>query len=720
MARSYTHKTIKLLYGRAKRCAYPACEEGLIFEHRGRLSVTSEIAHIRSEAPDGPRHDAAYPAELINAEENLLVLCGKHHKAVDDHESVYPIDELVAWKASQVAGGPGRELSTQQVERIYRHYDLGDLGPVGFEQVCQALAIHVLGSETVIPDRYGRDLGADAFFEGKARSYPTDSDPWQGYIAVDVLYSGASRRKVDAVRQLTFRIRDHLRHWTRIARTDRRDVRRPDYLIFATNLSLSGSGGERERVVDRIKPHVDELGFKGWGIWDYDRIADYLDAYPDVRVAVESLTKSNELIAEVLAGLSAGTLGREPRPSIPAVGPGHPGHEGVFAPVYEAAGGRGRLGLAMGEVFEHELGWVQYFTGGPSGEPAVLCARFGQPVVAVAREVWDDIAAVSRDVVGGGPSGIGFPLADESERGGYVGSHAEVVELAGGRWGRSGRGRLLRRRPGLPIWQPEVAYDSDAFEERDRWASASAFDTRDLRIRLAARIPLSADEWRITGAGRGRMLSAVERSGLMPVLRRAAARRGLEHGDLLWTEIGEPDGLNNSRFAAYQAVVPGSDDRPAAAICLRLMVPDGRGVDLRTAVDLRVDFGAFGSTSRALSPGSLKDLRWTLVELIDFFSQAWPIATTELLLAATDDPLSLAPAGAPRVELHIQNEELGTADSGILDMVDLSPLGAPRTTRTGNLSVGVTTPLAFSEPDVTTVITSALVRMVEDAGFVTP
>ncbi|TQM85490.1 hypothetical protein FHX81_7976 [Saccharothrix saharensis] len=717
MARSYTHKTIKLLYGRAKRCAYPGCDEGLIFEHRGRLSVTSEIAHIRSETPDGPRHDPAYPAELINAEENLLVLCGKHHKAVDDHESVYPIEELVAWKAGQAAGGPGRELSTRQVERIYRHYDLGDLGPVGFEQVCQALAIHVLGPETVIPDRYGRNFGADAFFEGTARSYPTDSDPWQGYIAVDVLYSATSRRKVDAVTHLTLRIRDHLHRWTRIAGTDRREVRRPDYLIFATNLSLSGPGGERERVSDRIEPHVDELRFKGWGIWDYDRIADYLDVYPDVRRAVESLTKSNELIAEVLAGLSAGTQGREPRPSSPVVGPGQPGHEGVFAPVYEAAGGRGRLGLAMGEVFEHELGWVQYFTGGPSGEPAVLCARFGQPVVAVAREVWDDIAAVSREVAGGGPTGVGFPLADESERGGYVGSQAEVVELAGGRWGRSGRGRLLRRRPGPPVWQPAVVYDSEAFEERDRWSSA--FDTRDLRIRLAARIPLSADEWRITGAGRGRMLSAVERSGLMPVLCRAAARRGLDHGDLLWTEIGEPDGLNNSRFAAYEVVVPGSNDRPAVAICLRLVLPDGRGMDLRTAVDLRVDFGAFDSTSRAVSPESPEDLRWTLVELVDFLTQAWPVATTELLLAATNDPLSLAPAGAPRVELHIQSEQRGTADSGVLDMVDLSPLGAPRATRTGNLSVGVTTPLALPESDVTTVIRSALVWMVEDAGFVT-
>ena len=51
MARDYSQKTIKILFGRATRCAYPGCQEPLIFEDRGHLTVTAEIAHIRSESP---------------------------------------------------------------------------------------------------------------------------------------------------------------------------------------------------------------------------------------------------------------------------------------------------------------------------------------------------------------------------------------------------------------------------------------------------------------------------------------------------------------------------------------------------------------------------------------------------------------------------------------------------------------------------------------------
>ena len=47
-------KLCKLLFGRASHCAYPECEELLIQEHRGKLSVTAEIAHIRAESAGAP------------------------------------------------------------------------------------------------------------------------------------------------------------------------------------------------------------------------------------------------------------------------------------------------------------------------------------------------------------------------------------------------------------------------------------------------------------------------------------------------------------------------------------------------------------------------------------------------------------------------------------------------------------------------------------------
>jgi hypothetical protein len=93
------------------------------------------------------------------------------------------------------------------------------------------------------------------------------------------------------------------------------------------------------------------------------------------------------------------------------------------------------------------------------------------------------------------------------------------------------------------------------------------------------------------------------------------------------------------------------------------------------------------------------------------------------VLAATDDPLAVPPAGAPRLELYIQSERADAPEINqtlrTLDMVDLSSLGSPRTSRPRDLSIGVTTPLSLPPTKIVTVLEEALLRMVDDAGFVT-
>ncbi|MEV0436588.1 HNH endonuclease signature motif containing protein [Nocardia sp. NPDC050413] len=109
---------IKKLFGRATRCAYPNCNEELIFEDRGMLTPNVAIAHIRSKKIKGPRYDPNYPKDLLDTEENLLLLCGKHHKPVDDHASVYRTGELLEWKRDQVSKGSVRTLSDAEVAQI--------------------------------------------------------------------------------------------------------------------------------------------------------------------------------------------------------------------------------------------------------------------------------------------------------------------------------------------------------------------------------------------------------------------------------------------------------------------------------------------------------------------------------------------------------------------------------------------------------------------------
>ncbi|MCW2904672.1 MAG: hypothetical protein JWO67_6937 [Streptosporangiaceae bacterium] len=120
MPRSYSLTTIKTLFGEASTCAHPECDEPLIFTERGRTTAVAEIAHIRSETPGGPRHDPAYVDE-INGSDNLLLLCGKHHRAVDRHESLYSVAELEGWKAQQRESG-GTGVTAQLSDSDLRAY----------------------------------------------------------------------------------------------------------------------------------------------------------------------------------------------------------------------------------------------------------------------------------------------------------------------------------------------------------------------------------------------------------------------------------------------------------------------------------------------------------------------------------------------------------------------------------------------------------------------
>ena len=109
MGHVYPLPVIKLLFATARTCAYPDCEIPLVFvdEDRGVREVAVQIAHVRSPKPGGPRYDPAFPADQLNGDANLLLLCGVHHHPVDRNGSKYTTEELLRWKKVQVAEGGG-------------------------------------------------------------------------------------------------------------------------------------------------------------------------------------------------------------------------------------------------------------------------------------------------------------------------------------------------------------------------------------------------------------------------------------------------------------------------------------------------------------------------------------------------------------------------------------------------------------------------------------
>jgi hypothetical protein len=119
-------------------------------------------------------------------------------------------------------------------------------------------------------------------------------------------------------------------------------------------------------------------------------------------------------------------------------------------------------------------------------------------------------------------------------------------------------------------------------------------------------------------------------------------------------EDAEPECYNNSRFAAYQLIVPGADGRPALMGSLWFMLPGGKASDVGAIADLCVDFDAIQPTAEPATLAHIPpELQVTAGELVGFFTSAWQVAEA-LVLTAGHKAVEVPPAGASRLELYIQ------------------------------------------------------------------
>ena len=65
-------------------------------------SIIGEEAHIVAREEDGPRGKSPLTPEQRDKYANLILLCLKHHKIIDDHEDQYPVDKLHEIKMEHV------------------------------------------------------------------------------------------------------------------------------------------------------------------------------------------------------------------------------------------------------------------------------------------------------------------------------------------------------------------------------------------------------------------------------------------------------------------------------------------------------------------------------------------------------------------------------------------------------------------------------------------
>lgn len=80
------------------RCAI--CKKPLVeqVEEVGAYTLLGDVAHIHARRDGGPRANSSLPAGSRNHPDNLVLLCLEHHKIVDDHPDLYPVEKLVAIK----------------------------------------------------------------------------------------------------------------------------------------------------------------------------------------------------------------------------------------------------------------------------------------------------------------------------------------------------------------------------------------------------------------------------------------------------------------------------------------------------------------------------------------------------------------------------------------------------------------------------------------------
>jgi formylglycine-generating enzyme required for sulfatase activity len=113
---SPTTATIKRLFAvSGNQCAFPGCTASLVIDD----TVTGEICHIEAQNERGPRYNPNQPDEERHGFNNLLLLCGDHHKVIDADSETYTVERLHEIKASHEArhaGGP--ELSDEVARRM--------------------------------------------------------------------------------------------------------------------------------------------------------------------------------------------------------------------------------------------------------------------------------------------------------------------------------------------------------------------------------------------------------------------------------------------------------------------------------------------------------------------------------------------------------------------------------------------------------------------------
>lgn len=606
-------------------------------------------------------------------------------------------------------------------------YNLSGLGELEFEDLCQALALCVLGSGVgVFGD--GPDGGREAEFEGVFRyPDPAPEGQWEGYGVLQAKYRRTPTTTQADTAWFKAQVKAELDKWVDPRRSRVKRGRLPEYLIFATNVALSGDPGRGgiASADELIASYAAKgLRLKGWRIWHHAQICRLLDVYPQVRQVYAGFTTTGDVLASMQerrdSDPAEAAVRRDGGSAAPLrVGQGSEALLMVFEAAFAAAGGFARLGAPVSEVTPEGPGFAQRLDVGADGESAVICAVPPGAAVVVSSAVWQAVRCGG----GAGYAGvneIGLPVPGRRHAAvPYVDGLADVVELGGGSWGP---GSLVRTGSEQTwSWQPDARVGFETAEQR-RWLQMNGAD---LRVRAVAVFSwmLAEAQLEIVKAGRDRLAAAVATCELANAASVLSLRRGGRVAAAGWERATGVDSYQSDRSTHLRSVVRADDGSPALSTDVIAQVAHGLELpNVRTCAELRISFPAWRSVL-GKDPGRLDswDARLPVAEVAEVLVAAWNGATLVAPLAVVDDPRTVPLLAAPYVEFHLQAvQRPGASSSRVLtDVVDLSPFGEPAqegTRQEGGMRI--VAPLGLDRTQRSALICQGLARLARSSSYV--
>ncbi len=178
-------------------------------------------------------------------------------------------------------------------------YDFSRLSTRSFEQLTQAIAVATIGPGVCIFGD-GPDGAREATFEGRV-AYPSSEESWNGYGVIQAKF-----RQKPGQKDGDWAVTELKKDLAKFLDKDR-NLKKPEYYIFATNVTLTptaGSGG-KDRVHKTLQDYCKKIGIKDFRVWDRDQICAFLDLHSSIRTSYTAWITPGDVLAEVLKRMSS-------------------------------------------------------------------------------------------------------------------------------------------------------------------------------------------------------------------------------------------------------------------------------------------------------------------------------------------------------------------------------------------------------------------------------